>query len=118
MELERLELTDRKDAERALLSLGVDPRGAAIMREKAVFRTVRVSEVPLRAAILIKETFLAHGGEAAVSRETAALTAEKTDMILMGTLAQYRIILSRLREQPFGLRGLSEALEKFLWETS
>ena len=35
-----------------------------------------------------------------------------------GTLAQYRAILTRLREQPFGLRGLSVALEKFLWENS
>ena len=105
-------------AEQALLSVGADPRGVAIMKEKAVFRVVKVEGVPIRAANLIKQTFLAHGAEAAVSRETAMLSTEATDMILMGTLAQYRAILSRLREQPFGLRGLSETLEKFLWENS
>ncbi len=118
MELAKLELPDLQAAEQALLSVGADPRGVAIMKEKAVFRVVKVEGVPIRAANLIKQTFLAHGAEAAVSRETAMLSTEATDMILMGTLAQYRAILSRLREQPFGLRGLSETLEKFLWENS
>ena len=118
MELEKLELPDLRAAEQALMSVGADPRGVAIMKEKAVFRVVKVEEVPIRAANLVKQTFLAHGAEAAVSRETALCSAETTDMILMGTLAQYRGILARLREQPFGLRALSEALEKFLWENS
>lgn len=118
MELAKLELPDLRAAEQALLAVGADPGGVAIMKEKAIFRVVKVKEVPLRAANLIKQTFLAHGAEAAVSRETAALAAETTDMILMGTLAQYRAILARLRQQPFGLRDFSEALEKFLWENS
>ena len=118
MELSRLEIPDIEAAERALLSVGADPRGVAIMKEKAVFRTVKVESVPLRAANLIKQTCLAHGAEAAVSRETAALSSEETDMVLMGTLAQYRATLARLREQPFGLRAFSETLEKFLWENS
>ena len=116
MELARVEIADLRAAEEALASVGADARGVAIMKEKAVFRVVRVQDVPLRAALLIKQTFLAHGAEAAVSRETAALAAESTDMILMGTLAQYRTILDKMRGQPFGLRGLSEALENFLWE--
>ena len=118
MELEKLELPDLQAAERALLSVGADPRGVAIMREKAVFRVVKIDSVPLRAANLLKQTCLAHGAEAAVSRETAALSAETTAVILMGTLAQYREILARLREQPFGLRSLSDALENFLRENS
>lgn len=118
MELAKLELPDLQTAEQTLLSVGADSRGVAIMKEKAVFRVVKVKDVPLRAANLIKQTFLAHGAEAAVSRETAALSAETTDMILMGTLAQYREILARLREQPFGLRALSDELEKFLWENT
>ena len=118
MELAKLDLPNLPAAEQALLSVGADPRGVAIMKEKAVFRVVKVEGVPLRAANLVKQTFLAHGAEAAVSRETALCSAETTDMILMGTLAQYRGILVRLREQPFGLRALSEALDKFLWEYS
>ncbi|MBP5200983.1 MAG: dihydropteroate synthase [Schwartzia sp.] len=118
MELKRLEVCDARAAEEALQAVGADPRGVAIMKEKAVFRVVKVEGVPVRAANLLKQEFLAHGAEAAVSKEAAAFSAETTDVVLMGTLAQYRAILPRLREQPFGLRALSEALEKFLWENS
>ena len=118
MELASIEISGLRAAEEALRSVGADPRGVEIMKEKAVFRVVRVKDVPVRAANLVKQAFLAHGAEAAVSRETAAFAAETTDVVLMGTLAQYRAILPRLREQPFGLRSLSEALEKFLWENS
>ena len=104
MELASIEISGLRAAEEALRSVGADPRGVEIMKEKA--------------ANLVKQAFLAHGAEAAVSRETAAFAAETTDVVLMGTLAQYRAILPRLREQPFGLRSLSEALEKFLWENS
>lgn len=101
-------------AEQAILSVGADPRGAAIMKDKAVFKVVRLREVPLRAAQILKQTFLSKGGEAAVSREVSALRAEATDMLLMGTLAQYRSVLATLREQPFGLAALAVDLEKFL----
>ena len=118
MKLTNMEISGLREAEEVLRSVGADPRGVAIMKEKAVFRVVRLEGVPVRAANLIKQAFLAHGAEAAVSRETAALSAETTDMVLMGTLAQYRAILTRMREQPFGLRSLSEELENFLWENS
>jgi hypothetical protein len=106
--------TDQRAAEQAILAVGADPRGAAIMKEKAVFKVVRLRQVPLRAAHILKQTFLSKGGEAAVSRDVSALRAEATDMLLMGTLAQYRAVLATLRRQPFGLSQLAAELEKFL----
>lgn len=106
--------SDTAAAEQAILAIGADPRGADIMKEKAVFKVVRLRKVPLRAAHILKQTFLSKGGEAAVSREVSALRAECTDMLLMGTIAQYRTVSATLRQQPFGLSKLAEALEKFL----
>ena len=105
---------DPAAAEQAILTIGADPRGAAIMKEKAVFKVVRLRKVPLRAAHILKQSFLSKGGEAAVSRDVSALRAEVTDMLLMGTLAQYRAVLATLRRQPFGLPQLAVELEKFL----
>ena len=48
------------------------------------------------------------------SREVSALRTEASDMLLMGTLAQYRAVLATLREQPFGLSKLADDLAKFL----
>lgn len=109
-------IADVKAAERAIRSVGADPRGVAIMREKAVFRVIKLEKVPLRAANLLKQMFLSKGGDAAVSRGTAGLAVEATDMLLMGTLAQYRQVLALMHEQPFGLRSLASELEKFLWK--
>lgn len=105
---------DPAAAEQAILTIGADPRGAAIMKEKAVFKVVRLRKVPLRAAHILKQSFLSKGGEAAVSRDVSALRAEVTDMLLMGTLAQYRAVLATLRRQPFGLSQLAVEVEKFL----
>ena len=68
MELANIEISGLRAAEEALRSVGADPRGVEIMKEKAVFRVVRVKDVPVRAANLVKQAFLAHGAEAAVSR--------------------------------------------------
>ena len=115
-EIKMLQILNVDEADAAISSVGADPGGVAIMREKAVFRVLRLAKVPIRAAIIIKQTFLAHGAEAAVSQETAGLSAENTDMILMGTLAQYKIVLAKLRQQPFGLRSIAEGIEKKLLE--
>ena len=106
--------SDPAAAAQAILAIGADPRGADIMKEKAVFKVIHLRKVPLRAAQILKQTFLSKGGEAAVSREVSALRAEFTDMLLMGTVAQYRAVLVTLRQQPFDLPKLAAALEKFL----
>ena len=103
------------DADRELGAIGADARGVKIMREKAVFRVVKVRDVPLRAANLLKQIFLSKAGEAAVSRGTAALAVESTDMLLMGTLAVFRAAIASMHEQPFGLRALSDELTDLLF---
>ena len=108
-------INSKEDAEKELLSIGADEAGIAILREKAVFRTVRVNDVPLKAAILLKQTFISKGGDAAVSRGVAGLTAEKSDVLMMGTLKQYRQALAVMRAQPFGLKEIAASLEDVLF---
>lgn len=103
-------------AEEILGEIGVDKVGISILKEKAVFRTVLLKDVSLKAAIIIKQTFLSKGADAATKREVASLKAEKTDMLLMGTLKQYRMVITSLRGQPFGLKKISIDLEKLLFE--
>ena len=112
--IERVKIDDTLDAEREMELIGADSRGIAIMRDKAVFRVVKVHDVPLRAANLLKQIFLSKGGEAAVSRGTAAMTVEQTDVLLMGTIAIYRASIESMREQPFGLKALADELVNFL----
>ena len=56
---------------------------------------------------------LSKGGEAAVSKE--ALYGEgHTDVLLMGTLKQYRLLVKKLRLQPLGLKQIAGEIEKLL----
>ena len=105
-----------EDAKKQLQQIGSDPAGVEIMKEKAIFRVIYLSNVQTKAANLIKQTFLAKGGDAAVSRATADLSAVYTDVMVFATLRQYRQALRQLKMQPWGLRIIAEHMEALLRE--
>jgi len=94
-----------------MTSMGCDPAGIGIMTPKALFRTISVENIPTKAANLLKQTFLAKGAEVGVARGTADLSAEYTDALICGTLKHYRLALSQLRQQPWGLPDIAAAVE-------
>jgi dihydropteroate synthase len=85
--------------------------GIDIMQNKALFRVVRVGDLSIRAANILKQEMLARGGEVAISREVYEWHGEVADCLIMGTLTQYERLLSKLRIQPFRLKALAEAIE-------
>jgi len=113
-----IEITDIEQAKYELKRIACDPTGISIMAPKAVSRAIKVESVPIKAANLLKQTFLAKGGEVAVSRDTASFSAEKTDVLILATLKQYQQALSQLRQQPWGLPDLAEALLQVLGRQS
>ncbi len=107
-------LPDLPQAIAELKRIGADPRSWEIMAPKALFRTVRVSAVPFPAATILKQEMLSLGGEAAVARGVLTARTKRSAVLLMGTLAQLRKLTVKIREQPFGLAGLSEKLAYLL----
>jgi len=99
--------------------VGVDEVGKKLMAPKAVHRVVKVEGLTPKAANVLKQEMLARGGEAAVAHGAADWSVERTDVLLMGTLRQYRLLVSKLKMQPFGLAELGRQLEEVLarWES-
>ncbi len=97
-----------------LARLGCDPAGVNIMSAKAVFKIVRLEKVPAKAANLLKQTFLAKGGEVALTRGTADLSVAESDVLICATLKQYRLALAQLKLQPWGLPKVAAAVEAAL----
>ncbi len=91
-----------------------DPEGVGIMVRKSRIYPVRVEEVPLKAAPLLKQELLAVGGDAAHARGIADHSVTSSSAVLLATWAQYQHLLPKLRRQPFGLRRLADEVERAL----
>ncbi|NLU49542.1 MAG: dihydropteroate synthase [Syntrophomonadaceae bacterium] len=106
-------IPDRQQAEKALEEIGADRAGIQWMAPKAVFRVVKLKSVPCPAANIIKQEMLSKGGEAAVKRDTVSGQGD-TDVLLMGTLRHYRLLVDKLKMQPFGLERIAAELTGML----
>jgi len=99
---------------RILESVKVDPYARDILLPKMKHLNILIRDVECRVANIIKQEMLALGADAAVARETVSCSIDVTDVILMGTEKQVRSFGDRIQAQPFGLKYLSEKLERIL----
>jgi len=96
----------------------IDQIGAAeeaylFMAPKAVHRCILLKDIPCRWANIIKQEMLAKGGEAAVSRESLYAEGD-TDILLMGTFKQYRLLIKKLNMQPDFLKKLGQEIRAII----
>ncbi|MDD2510450.1 MAG: dihydropteroate synthase [Syntrophomonas sp.] len=104
---------DRREAQRLLQEIAVDSAAFVYLLPKAVFRCIKLKEIPCIAANIIKQEMLAKGGEAAVKREALYLEGT-TDVLLLGTLKHYGLLLEKLKKQPFGLKKIAAEIQTIL----
>ena len=91
-----------------------DPEGVGIMTRKGRTFPVRLSDVPLKAAPLLKQEMLSVGGDAAHARGVADHSVESTPVVLLATWGQYQRLLPKLRRQPFRLKELADEVDRAL----
>ena len=94
--------------------IGVDPAGIGIMEGKSRHHVIRLDDVDLRAALILKQDMLSLGGDAALSRSAAGLRIKTTPVLLMGTSRQLRALVFKLKDQPFRLSELSRSIEELI----
>ena len=90
----------------------VTDAGAWRMRGKAVHRILRTRVQP-RQAQYLKEELLSLGGECAVSGLNGQ-DEERVDIVMMGTMAQFKRLGDKLDGQPYGLSTFAEELRAAL----
>jgi dihydropteroate synthase len=106
-------INDQLEARRFLEEIGSTPQGVGFMIPKAVFKCIKLKDIPNRAANIVKQEMLAKGGEAAVAKD--ALNIEgRSDVLLLGTLKHYRLLNAKLSLQPFGLKTVAREIEAIL----
>ncbi len=104
----------REDIREEIGKIGSDRAGREIMINKGQFFLIKVYNVPLKGVILIKQEMLSKGGEAAAAREVGSLTPGRSDLLLMGTLKQFRLLIKKLKLQPFQSKEVAREVEEAL----
>ncbi len=92
----------------------VHEKGISIMLPKGEFRTVKIKDVPVTKANIIKQDMLSFGGDAATAMGTINHSIRTTDVLVFGTLQQFKDLISKLKKQYFGLKGLAVRIDEAL----
>ena len=106
-----------EEAEKEITNINANPTGVKIMALKAVFKVVKISDVDSKTANILKQEMLSRGGDIAVSRDAGSFDAERTDILIMGTLAQHIRLIKKLQHQKFGeCQKIANLIETTLFE--
>ena len=100
-----------KEASQAIQEIGSDPDSIPIMSPKMVHRVIQIDDVILQDAIIIKQDMLSIGGEVAVPKKTFELQGEKASILVIGTLHQLRILITKLKRHYSRIQQIASDLE-------
>ena len=91
-------------------SLQTDEEAVWIMTPKTMLFNIIVEDLRPPEAIILKESFLSIGGDAAIHRDAITNKIDKLDVLVMATRKQLKKVVPNLRMQPFGLGELADEM--------
>ena len=113
-----VDIRELSQATKELRRVGADSRSWEIMAPKAIFKVLKVSDLPFPAATVIKQEMLALGADAAVARGVITARAKRSDVLIMGTVGQLEQLGHKIAAQPFGLAQLSMEIQRVIADLS
>lgn len=99
---------------RELRRVGSEETGVRLMAPRGLQRLVRLEAVPARAAIILKQEMLAHGGDAAIHAEVIDGEATHSAVVLLGSLHQLDEVCGALQRYSHGLGTTGDAIRQAL----
>jgi dihydropteroate synthase len=106
-------LSNTIDLHRELKTLGVDSGGLSILEDKGKLHLIRIRDLHVGAANILKQDALSIGADVAVPRGTVTASIPRVDAVLIATERQLQLLVKKEKAQPFGLKQLSVELESF-----
>jgi dihydropteroate synthase len=95
-----LALDNRKDLDRELALVGADQASWDIFADKHRSLAIKVDDLSLAGANILKQTALSIGADCAVNTGVVSGKAGRTAAVLFVTRRQLRVAMARLKEQP------------------
>jgi dihydropteroate synthase len=96
---------------REMERVNADPAGIRRMLPKARHYLIALEGVPAPLAHILKEAFLAHGGDAVVDRDLITGRVAHTRVMLCGTRNQFQRVIIALVEQGSRCETLAKEIE-------
>ncbi|MFH1684101.1 MAG: dihydropteroate synthase [Candidatus Margulisiibacteriota bacterium] len=109
-----IEIKNLPQAESEMLAIGSDKAGVQLMAPKAVSRALKINGLRPPAANIIKQEMLSFGGEAATAYGSINHSVETTDLLIMGTFKQFRMLVDKLSAHQFDLPETAVEIKSIL----
>lgn len=103
-----------QDAKKEIQKIGSDPKSIDIMAPKAISKVIKLENVILQDAIIIKQDMLSIGGEVAVPKHTFELHEKTGEILIIGTLKQLNELVEKLNRHYPRLKNIANELEVLL----
>jgi dihydropteroate synthase len=103
-----------QNAKDEIQKIGSDPKSINIMAPKAVSKVIKLENVILQDAIIIKQDMLSIGGEVAIPKEAFDLKDKSADILIIGTIKQLSELVEKLNRHYPRIRNISKELSVLL----
>ncbi|MCX6113299.1 MAG: dihydropteroate synthase [Proteobacteria bacterium] len=109
-----IRLHDKKETERILRSIDVEPCAVGLLSPKSQHTNIILKSVKTSWANIIKQEMLACGGDAAISKSSYACLEKQTDVLLMGNESVLERFVAKMRMQPECFNCVADQVEKII----
>ena len=109
--IELLQIQDYEECEAILEQIGVNSEIRSSLAQKSIMLNIRLRDIKIPAALIIKQEMLALGGDAAYHHDTIDFGIDSTDVLIMGTKMQLKRLGHKMRKMDyFRLEKIGESI--------
>ena len=109
-----IDIVSLEGAKNEIQKIGSDPKSIEIMAPKAISKVIKVENVVLQDAIIIKQDMLSIGGEVAIPKEAFELKEKRADILVMGTIKQLHDLVEKLNRHYPRIKDIAKELSVLL----
>jgi dihydropteroate synthase len=109
-----IKVNNLSESKEAIKKIGSDPQSIEIMAPKTISKVIKLENVILQDAIIIKQDMLSIGGEVAVPKNTFELHNETGDILIIGTIKQLNELVEKLSRHYSRLKDIAKELSFLL----
>jgi dihydropteroate synthase len=109
-----IKINSLSDAKSEIIKIGSDSKSIDIMAPKAISKIIKLENVHLQDAIIVKQDMLSIGGEVAVPKNVFELKEKSADILIIGTIKQLYDLVEKLNRHYPRIKKISNEISFLL----